>query len=214
MERPIGTTTYPVEAQPRAIETGSIMESIGGAGAVVLAILGLIGVMPELLLAIATMAVGVALFLGGASLSAQSNRIAHSRRARREISSGVGMAAFAGIGGAALGLLALLQVNPFTLLSVAAIVLGGGLVLASAGLTKLEDNLDAMDAEGHHAEHETMAVAGGTEILVGLGAIALGILALSGVDPMTLTLIAALSMGASTLLSGSSLAGRVFSLFG
>jgi hypothetical protein len=41
----------------------------------------------------------------------------------------------------------------------------------------------------------------------------LGILAIVGFDPITLILVAILSIGASLLLSGSSVAGRFFTMF-
>ncbi len=217
MERNLGTTTYTPEAAAsvRGVETGSIAEAIGGAGAVVLTILALIGVLPELFLSIATMGVGVALMLAGTTVAAQFGKLAgaaESHTARREVLGGVGMEAMAGLGGTVLGLLALLQVEPLQLLMVAAIVLGGGMLLASGATVRLEALMDRYPAE--ETGHRPMVVSGGSEVLVGLGAIALGILALSGVNPMTLTIIAILSLGASSLLTGSSLAARIFSLFG
>lgn len=200
------------------VETGSFAETIAGAGAVALAILAIIGVLPIVLGAIATMAVGVGLFLGGGSIAARTRQIdptPRGRAVRRQIMGGLGMEALAGASGAVLGLLALLGINSLTLLSVAAIVLGGALLMASAATSRLEADLDRMAASGeHHMSHEAVYVASGSDFLVGIGAIVLGILALTGWAPLTLSLVAMLAVGAAGMLNGSSLAVRFFALFG
>ena len=48
----------------------------------------------------------------------------------------------------------------------------------------------------------------GAEVLVGGGAVVLGIIALVGTIPLTLTLVALLAMGASTLMTGTAVAGK------
>src|SRR5262245_58223779 len=54
---------------------GSFAEAIGGVGAVVLAILALVGVMPERMAAIATLAVGVALLLEGIAIATRFSNL-------------------------------------------------------------------------------------------------------------------------------------------
>jgi hypothetical protein len=135
--------------------------------------------------------------------------------ARREIVGGMGMEAMAGIAGAVLGVLALLGIKPLTLLSVAATVLGAALLTASGALARLESLTRWADVSAaERASHDTVYVASGADVIVGAGAVVLGILALTGHDPMTLSLIAMLSVGAAVLLSGSSPAARIFSVFG
>ncbi len=51
------------------------------------------------------------------------------------------------------------------------------------------------------------------QVLVGIGAIILGILALIGFATQVLNLIAMLALGCSTLLSGSAVASRVLTAF-
>jgi uncharacterized membrane protein HdeD (DUF308 family) len=72
----------------------------------------------------------------------------------------------------------------------------------------------ARSARWVRSEGDPLTAAGGWESLVGIGAIVLGILALTGHVPMTLTLVAMLSVGAAILVSGSVLASRLFGMFG
>jgi hypothetical protein len=57
---------------------------------------------------------------------------------------------------------------------------------------------------------DALYAASGSEALIGAGAIVLGILSLSGIAPLALILVALLAVGASILLAGSSVAGRMF----
>ncbi len=210
--------TQPIESVHQ-LETGSFAESLAGAGGVVLAILGIIGVLPMALASIAAIAVGVGLFLGGGVIAARSRQLGVGRSSaeeRRQILGGLGMEAFAGASGAVLGLLALLGIDPLTLLGVSAIVLGGALLMASAATARLESAIDkTMEFNRDHAAvHEAVYVASGSDFLIGAGAVVLGILALAGHAPLTLALVAMLSVGAAGMLSGSTLAARVFTLFG
>ena len=50
------------------------------------------------------------------------------------------------------------------------------------------------------------------EVFAGLGASVLGILALVGMAPVVLTLVAMLSLGATVLLSGTSLGGKMLNM--
>lgn len=207
------------ETAVREIESGSTTEAIGGAAAIVLAILGLIGVLPTVLASIAAIAVGVALIMAGGAIAARFSRVLagpEPARVRREIIGGMGMEALTGLAGLVLGLLALLGVAPLTLLPIASIVLGAALLMASGAMARLEELVHweaERTAPPQRTTHDAVYVATGSEVLVGVGAIVLGILALSGTNPLTLSLIAMLGIGASVLLSGSALAARFFGLF-
>jgi hypothetical protein len=210
--------THREERAVRAIEGGSMTEAVGGAAAIVLAILGLIGVLPEVMASIATIAVGVALLTIGGVIAARYARAigpAESPTIRREITGGMGMEALAGVATVVLGILALLRIAPITLLAVATIVLGAAMLMASGAMARLESlaRTEPLGAE-HPKTHDVVYAATGSEVLVGVGAVVLGILALSGHAPLTLVLVALLSIGASVLVSGSALAARFFESFG
>lgn len=212
-----------VEEQPRHIATneiqrgvlagGSLAEALGGAGVVVLGILGLIGVLPVMMASIGAIAVGGALMFGGGTLAARYGR-ALSRTANNDLAEasagGLALEALCGVAGIALGILALLGVAPFTLLGVAAIVLGGGLALASGATARLDDLLQRSGLEsGGRAAQEALRATGGAEVMLGLAAVVLGILSLSGVAPLTLILVSMLGLGVVVMMSGSSIASRL-----
>jgi hypothetical protein len=67
---------------------------------------------------------------------------------------------------------------------------------------------------GTSTSHQVMCLASGGELLAGIGAVVLGILAVSGVNPLPLATIGVLSLGVAALVSGSSAAGRVLAVFG
>lgn len=193
-------------------EVGSVGEAVGGAAAVVLAILALLGLLPLTLNAIAAIAIGAALLIGGAALARRYARAVpagYVSRGRQDVAGALGLQAIAGVAGLALGILALLRIDPLTLLGVASIVFGAALLAGGGAMARL-----ARSARWIRAEGDPVAAAGGWESLVGIGAIVLGILALTGHAPMTLTLVAMLSVGAAILVSGSVLASRLFGMFG
>lgn len=130
------------------------------------------------------------------------------------------MESLAGFAAIVLGLLSLLGINSAVMLAAAVIVLGCALLLASGAIARLT-TLPLREPFGtaeqaRQAEHEHYIVrdalyaASGSEALIGAGAIVLGILSLSGIAPMALILVALLAVGASILIAGSSVAGRMF----
>lgn len=201
---------------------GSVVESIGGVGALVLSILGLVGFIPISLASIASIAAGGALLIGGGTMASQYSHIFGGTRqslSRNIIGGGMAMESLGGVAGIVLGILALLGIHPLVLLGASVIVLGCALLLASgamAKLTALPIREPAGATPGPYPEHthyimrDTLYAASGSEALVGAGAIVLGILSLSGFAPVTLILVALLAVGASILLAGSAVAGRMF----
>jgi len=214
----IGVTHRELSAV-REIEGGSTTEAIGGAAAIVLGILGLLGILPISLASVAAIAVGAGLIAAGGTIAGRYERVllgagTEPTATRREIAGGLGMEAVAGAAAIVLGILALLGKDSMTLLAVAAIAVGAGLLMASGSMARLESLIRW--EFGRNAEsraNEMIYASAGSEVIVGVGAIVLGILALVGFDPVTLTLVAILSIGASLLLSGSSVAGRFFTMF-
>jgi hypothetical protein len=193
-------------------EAGSVAEAVGGGAAVVLAILGLLGLLPLTFNAIAAIALGAALLLGGAALARRYTHmvpVATVSRARQEVAGALGLQAIAGVAAIVLGILALLRIDSLQLLGVTAIVLGAALLAGGGALARL-----ARSARWLRGEADTAYATGGWEALVGIGAVVLGILALTGHAPLTLTLIAMLSVGAAILAGGTVLAARLFGMFG
>ena len=205
------------------ITGGSMVEAVAGAAAVVLAILGLLDLLAASMAAVATIAVGMALFIGGGTLAARFARLLSVSEARHappgtseSIVGGMAMGTLFGAGGMALGILALLETVPMTLIPVAVIVFGTGLLMASGATARLNELMVRGGAEPQRAyrlAREAVAAASGSEVLVGLGGVVLGILALADFVPLTLSLVALLGFGVSILLSGTAIASRMLGVF-
>jgi hypothetical protein len=196
-----------------------MVEAVAGIAAVVLAILGLAGLLPMYLLAISSIALGVALLFEGGAVAMRYSRLlsetAGTRLSARELGTGMGVEVLGGIAGIVLGILALLGLVPLLLMSIAAIVFGGTLLLSSGTATRL----NCLMIEGW-AWHETVRriaceavwAAASVQVLVGLAGAILGILAVLKIYPLELTLVAMLCMGASVLLSGAAISSKMVSL--
>lgn len=204
------------ERSLKFVAAGSTGEAIAGAGAVTLAILGLAGVLPFYMMTIATICAGGALFLEGSSLVAayRDLEIEINRSTKTHVALGGGMAfeLIGGIGGIALGILALVGIMPMTLVAVAAIGMGGALLLGSGAterLDKIRTHFYAQQEPVVHWVHESVMGATGLQVLAGLAAVALGILALLGFVSAMLAMISMLTIGGSVLLTGAALTGKM-----
>ncbi len=137
--------------------------------------------------AIGTIVIGAAILLQAGSYGA-------AQVGNREFGTEGGVSAefLAGVAGIVLGILALLGVSGPTLLSVA--VLGFGASFLISGVVSSQANWMAAVAPGH--------------VFVGLAATVLGILAVIGLDQLTLVLVGLLCLGAGSLFRGSAQGAR------
>lgn len=204
----------------RAAISGSGTEALAGATAVVLAILGLASIKPEFMVAVATIALGGALIFDGAAIASEYSRIlAHSGTGtirNAELGSGVGTQIGGGAAAAILGVLALLSLDPATLLASATVVLGVTLIFGSgiaARLNALKIETSGENETAMRVAREALKTATATEVVVGVGATVLGILALVGLASLTLTLVAVLAMGGAVLLTGGTIVGKMIGAF-
>src|SRR5687767_3622220 len=121
------------EAEARAtqaqIASGSSFELFAGLIAAVVAIVGIAGYAPIYTAATATIAVGFALLAQGGTLAARWQNADHIPSTEHREAMGIGTEVLGGFSGIALGVMALLQVAPFVLLPVGAIVIGAALLL-------------------------------------------------------------------------------------
>jgi hypothetical protein len=208
-----------MRATGKAVISGSIAELAGGAAGVVLAILGLSGVLPPYTAPVAAMALGAAVLLQGCALGARLRRLlaeaTEGSVGAVEFGGGVSVEFVGGCAALVLGILALGNVEPITLLGVASLVLGGTLVLGSGTASRLNALAVHQDAPGlvHELSREVVNASAGAQIMVGGAAIVLGILALVGNHPAELTLVAFLIVGSSVLLSGAAISGRLAMFF-
>lgn len=220
----VSTTEQPTERERKRVEAagaGATTEAIGAAAAVVLAIIALAGALTVTLTAIATIVLGAAILLDAGSVGARYHRLmtmswsGEERVVRAELGGGISAGSMAGIAGIVLGILALLGLSPEPLCAVALIVFGAAMLFGSAAKSRLA-SLGAlrygMSDVTRRVVDEAIGVSAGGEVLVGVGAVVLGILALLGIAPMTLVLVGYLGVGAVVLLSGSSFGARMFGI--
>ncbi len=205
----------------RAVASGSSSEAISGGAAIVLTILGLANIAPSLMMTISGIVISVGLLFEGGMVASEYSRII-SRSGNGGLSSfefGGGLSAQVIAGGAAavLSVLGLLGLATNVLMPIAAIVIGGGVVLGSGVMSRLNNVKIATSGDTEvtkRAAQEAVTASAGAQVLVGLAAMVLGILGLVGIAPVTLTLVAFLAVGTSILLSGAAVSGRMMALFG
>jgi hypothetical protein len=213
------TETGPVAARAesttyKTVSGVSLTEATGALAALVLAIVGLIGLDPELLGACAAIAFGVALAVQGVGIAARYREITAvdpETSEKAELVGGMGAEILGGVGGFVLGLLALVGIAPVVLLASASIVFGASLLLGSADVMSLKNYIAHATAGAHRAERLVLESAASAEVLVGIAAITLGILALADLVPMTLILVSFLALGAAGVIAGSSVGGSFLS---
>jgi len=134
---------------------------------------------------------------------------------------GAGLSAhfLVGAAGVVLGVLALLGIAPAALTSVAMIAFGAAMVLSSGSVWRLHQmkKMSMLPAEGQPVcgtailASEMASESAGALSLAGLAAIVLGILAAAGMNPTTLILAALIAIGATLVMTGSSLSTTVMS---
>jgi hypothetical protein len=214
--------TTAVHEDIRSVSGASITEAIAGIVAIVLTILGLAHVAPMLLVAIATIAVGVALFVRGGNLASEIAHVLSQAGDRgppiTELGGGSSWAIefLAGAAGIVLGILALLRIAPTDLIAIACVAFGAALVLTSNAACQV--NVIKLLSQGLSEPAQRMAVgvlsgSVGIQAVAGLQAIVLGILALADFNSLVLVLIALLALGSFIFVNGSALGGTVLAVF-
>jgi hypothetical protein len=221
----MSTLTTSENTFQEAATYGGLVDAIGGVATIVLAIIALSGVQSGTLEAIATIVFASALLiLGGTMLTEYTKMVVPEGAAKmtEEIGGGGGLSSLflVGSAGIVLGVLSLLGIYSQTLVSVAIIAFGSALLLSSSSVWRLYRIKHAWHRLGigsavSGAEVLASEMASGSaamQCLAGLAAIVLGILAVAGNNPGVLSLAALLVLGATVLLTGSTLTAAVTSL--
>jgi hypothetical protein len=199
-----------------ATNYGGFADAIGGIATVVLAIVALAGVNPGILVPVAVIVFGAALLVQGGTILSEHAHIlfpAAGAGSMSEFKGGNLSAVFmVGIAGIVLGVLALLGVAAATLTAVSVIAFGAALVLTANSVRELHMMRRPVGVSGSEIVAGEMASdSAGVQLLAGLTAVVLGILAVAGVNPPVLMLSALIVLGAALVLSGSTLSGMVLS---
>lgn len=193
-------------------------EAIAGIVAIVLTILALAHVAPNFLVAIATIAIGVALLAQGSGVAGEYARLTTYQAEPTTFggSSTWSIELLTGAAGVVLGILALLGVAPIILVASAIIAMGGGLSLSAGATAQIAFVNATRGSSNDHVRRfavESASTSSITQGLSGLQAIVLGILSLAGFSSISLVLIALLAVGVFLLVNGSAFGGFVLSFF-
>jgi hypothetical protein len=199
---------------------GGLIDAIGGIAAGVLAILGLTGFDPEGMAGIATIVLGAAFLIQTGAILSEYTHIVFQNAAtsnQSDLGGGDGLAAMfmVGAAGIVLGVLALLGIASAALTAIAVIAFGSALVLSSGSVRQLYllrgQALIAARSGPEMLAGQMASGSAGVQMLTGLAAVVLGVLAVAGHDTRVLTLVALLVLGITVLLSGSALSSLVLS---
>jgi hypothetical protein len=210
------STTYSSSSvSGEAAAYGGFVDALGGIATIVLAIIGLSGVKPEVLVSISTIVFGAALLIQGGAMLSEFATIESMPETSAAGGGGLSSLFLVGIAGIALGVLALLGINATVLTSVAVIAFGAALVLSSSSVWHLLTAQSiAMRFQGRSpmvrlVASEIAVGSAGLQAMTGLAVVVLGILAVAGVFTTPLTLIALLVAGAALVMTGSTLSGTL-----
>lgn len=210
----------------RSLEGSHAVEAVIGIAAAALAVLGIAGLFSERLAAGATVALGVALLFEGAATATRFQRLTSIIPVREheqaQVGGGLTVEVVAGATGIALGVLALVGIDPNTLLPVASMVFGAAYVM-SGGLhpaletwvERGESSLGSPRAAGRRdiLTHRAVNAGAAARALAGIASAMLGILALAGVGhAVTFALVSTLTLGLATVVEASAFGARMSAL--
>lgn len=191
-------------------QVGPMTEGAAGIAVIVLAILALASISPGVLTPIAAIVIGVGLLIEAANTG-----IEYSRVSARGVQSGavqtaqlgadVSVELMAGVTGIVLGVLALIgAATDMHLLPASLIVFGGAMLLAGFSATSISTVSDVGSASGGViAVQSELAPARGLQVLAGISAIVLGILAFVLTAGPTLLMVGFLVVGAALLATSA-----------
>jgi hypothetical protein len=178
----------------------------------------LVNIAPNWMMPIATLALGCALLFEGGAVAARFNDlITVTARRRYDVSAlGSGMTAevIGGLGGIILGILALLKIHPMILVPSAVVLFGVTLLFSStvsARLSAVEISKAPEYETFREVAREAVFASASVQMLFGIAAITLGILALVGTNPVSLSLVGLLGIGFANMLNGTAISARMLS---
>jgi len=218
--------TYMENRSSDSAAFGGMLDAAGGIATVALAIIALTGLVPEVLMAIATIVFGATLIVQAGALVSELSGIGSSPAAVAASAAsdslsggGVGVMFLVGISGIVLGILALLGITPLVLCAAALIAFGAALLLGSGTVRHVHQLQSAVRRAGGVTTTTTQsnellateiaAGSAGAQLLSGIAAMVLGIVSLSGIYSTALVLVGLLVIGASNILAGGALSGMM-----
>ncbi len=199
----------------RTLLGGSAADTVAGLAGMVLSILGLVGVVPPVMAALAVLALSAGFLAQGAASQMRHRAIVRETPETHMGPGGFGSGVLAETGGGlsalALGILALIGFQPHALVSISVIAFGGTMILGSTMLYRINEYLITRAETSKEDRVTSDQAARGTSdlhLLVGIGAVVLGIFALTGAPTLSFALVAMIGVGGANLISGSELVNR------
>jgi hypothetical protein len=220
----MSTVTPSENTFQEAATYGGLVDAIGGVATIVLAIVALSGINQPVLAAISTIVFGAALLIQGGTMLTEYTKLVFPSGTVEPAEEGVGGAGLSalflvGSAGIVLGVLSLIGIEAVMLTAVAVIAFGGALLLSSNSvwhLYRAKQSSQRISTARTLSGSEILAgqMASGSaaiQCLSGIAAIVLGIVAVTGIKPEILTLVGLLVLGATVLLTGTTLSGSAMS---
>jgi len=185
---------------PRISGAGAGTLVLGGASGILLGFLGLINVVPVSLDGIGVIVLGGSLVLAGAILG----RASEAANIPFAPGTGVRTGGFTtelilGLVAVVLGILAIANAGTINFMAFGAIALGTSLWMGSLDVEQFDRAVPQPDLESQKAIDKSW----GVDVLLGMAAVALGILAWMGVASRTLTLVANIGIGVAMGVLGT-----------
>jgi hypothetical protein len=205
--------------EARTSAVASLAENLAGGGAIALSIIGLAGIAPRFVAAIAVIAVGAALLFEGGAIASRLRRILREKSRAgidaAEFGGGISTEFFGGAAGLVLGILAIVDVVPIHLIPIAIVVFGASILRGSRTVARMNaqlvENLEE-SPEAKSVANELISSSEGVQVLIGLAAFTLGIIAVIGIEPLVLSLVALLIIGFSNLVGGKAVNEKILSV--
>jgi hypothetical protein len=191
-----------------ALAGSSTVLALCGAAAIVLSIIGLVNAWPVWMVNLSVLVIGGGLIAHGLGIMGRNALIVRPTGTTwdpGQVASAVSPEFLAGCVGVTLGILAIIGIYPALLSAVAVIAFGSTLVFGSSSAYAEEFRADPGSVESRGFLSRPMRA----HLMMGLGVLALGIIAVCGIRPLLLTLVGSLSLGFTLLVTGSALAVRM-----
>jgi hypothetical protein len=200
------------------VVSGATIAAVGGLSTVVLSVLGLSGVLPTYMLPVGGIALGAAFLMLGTMgmVWGRMFRLAPREvsRGRLMFSSGATAVLIAGVAAIVLNILTLAFPGDIRYVAAAVIALGLGFLWHSGGMRRVSRFAHDVAFE-HTPEYRpsgpfainALTMAPVRDLLVGLGGMVLGVLAILNIAPVVLAFVALLIIGASLTFSASTICG-------
>jgi hypothetical protein len=210
----------------RSLEGSEAAEALIGFAAEAMSVIALAGVLPSLLGSIATAVLGIAMLFEGAATASRYQRLSAVVPVREheqaQVGGGLTVEVVGGAAGIALGVLALVGIEPSTLLPIASMVFGAAYVMSGGLHPALETWVErgeawlgasTDDGRRNRLTHRAVNAGAAARALAGIASAMLGILALAGVGPaLTFSLVAMLTLGLAAVVGASAFSARMSTL--